>query len=396
MAVSWARRIGNIRTPIPITNAELSSMSAAPATNNTVESLRSPDRTMPAATRLPTPYAKKPARKRTPTTRAVRRTLESGADDWRGMPRRCSTIWDRRVGLDMVLSASGRHGRRARSVGELWLGGGLGVLGFDGRSGVAFGADAGEPLQPAGQVPVPVAEQRHRRGQQDAADDGGVDQDGDGEPESHLLEVEEAEGDEAREHADHHRGGAGHGPGGGRDPLPDGLVGAHAAVMELADPREDEDVVVHREPEEDHEQEQRQPFGPPADRGEPEQRLSVAVLEDEHEQAVGGPDREQVEDDRLDRDHDRVEGDQHEQERESEHEGEDQRQPAPQLTGEILRARRVAADVDARAGDLPDRCGDDLVAERGGPVVPPPLSRLVRRGVGSVVPRGRDSRLAQA
>src|SRR4051794_9984338 len=77
MAASWARRIGNIRTPMPITNAELSSISAAPVTNNAVEPLRSPERTMPAAMRLPTPYARKPARKRTPTIRAVRRTLES-------------------------------------------------------------------------------------------------------------------------------------------------------------------------------------------------------------------------------------------------------------------------------------------------------------------------------
>src|SRR3954468_6189410 len=150
MALLWTRRIGNIRTPMPITNAELSSISAAPVTNNAVESLRSAERTMPAAMRPPTPYAKKPARKRTPTIRAVRRTLESGADDWRGMARRCSSIWDGRVGLDMVLSASGRHWRGAGSVGELWLGGGLGVLGFDGRSGVAFGAGAGGPLAPGG------------------------------------------------------------------------------------------------------------------------------------------------------------------------------------------------------------------------------------------------------
>src|SRR3954454_11255848 len=78
MAVLRARRIGNIRTPMPITNAELSSISAAPVTNNAVEPLRSAERTMPVAMRLPTPYAKKPARKRTPTIRAVRRTLESG------------------------------------------------------------------------------------------------------------------------------------------------------------------------------------------------------------------------------------------------------------------------------------------------------------------------------
>src|SRR3954447_13657168 len=78
MASLWGRRIGNIRTPMPITNAELSSISAAPVTNNAVELLRSPERTMPVAIRLPTPYAKKPARKRTPTVRAVRRTLEYG------------------------------------------------------------------------------------------------------------------------------------------------------------------------------------------------------------------------------------------------------------------------------------------------------------------------------
>src|SRR6476646_650554 len=78
MASLWGRRIGNIRTPMPITNAELSSISAAPVTNSAVEPLRSAEETLPVAMRLPTVYAKKPARKRTPTIRAVRRTLESG------------------------------------------------------------------------------------------------------------------------------------------------------------------------------------------------------------------------------------------------------------------------------------------------------------------------------
>src|SRR5881275_1968099 len=78
MSLLWGRRIGNIRTPMPITKAELSSISAAPVTSNAVEPLRSAERTTPVAMRLPTPYDKKPARKRTPTIRAVRRTLESG------------------------------------------------------------------------------------------------------------------------------------------------------------------------------------------------------------------------------------------------------------------------------------------------------------------------------
>ena len=37
----------------------------------------------------------------------------------------------------------------------------------------------GQPLEPAGQVPVPLAEQLHRRRQQHAADDRGVEEDGD-------------------------------------------------------------------------------------------------------------------------------------------------------------------------------------------------------------------------
>ena len=49
-------------------------------------------------------------------------------------------------------------------------------------------------------------------------------------------------------------------------PCGDRVVGAHAAVVGLADAAEDQHVVVHREAEQDHEQEQRQPVGDPADR----------------------------------------------------------------------------------------------------------------------------------
>src|SRR4051812_28703313 len=94
MALFWVCRIGNIRTPMAITIAELSSISAAPVTNNAVELLRSSERTMPVAMRLPTPYAKKPARKRIPTIRAVRRTecgrTTGGEVEWleAGIPSR--------------------------------------------------------------------------------------------------------------------------------------------------------------------------------------------------------------------------------------------------------------------------------------------------------------------
>ena len=45
-----------------------------------------------------------------------------------------------------------------------------------------------------------------------------------------------------------------------------------------------------------------------------------AVLEHEHQQSEGGPGRQQVEQDRLGRDDERVEGDQQQQERQGQHE----------------------------------------------------------------------------
>ena len=130
---------------------------------------------------------------------------------------------------------------------------------------------------------------------------------------------------EDREHGDHHRGGARHRRRRRADAARDRLVGRHAAVDELLDPAEDEHVVVHREPEEHGEQEERQPGHDRAVRAEAEQALQMAVLEDPDEHAVSGADREQVEDDRLDRDDDRPEGEQQQQEGEPEHEGEDDR-----------------------------------------------------------------------
>ena len=61
----------------------------------------------------------------------------------------------------------------------------------------------GQPVEPAGQVPVPVAEQFHRCRQQDGADDGGVDEDGGGEAKAGFLHLEDGKADEDRKHADH-------------------------------------------------------------------------------------------------------------------------------------------------------------------------------------------------
>ena len=80
-------------------------------------------------------------------------------------------------------------------------------------------------------------------------------------------------------------------------------------------------MVVHRA-EQDHEEEQRDDRVDPARRGEAEEVAAVAVLEDEHQHAVRG-DGEQVEDDRLHRDHGRAERDEHQREGEQEDEPDD-------------------------------------------------------------------------
>src|SRR5438067_3106158 len=165
-----------------------------------------------------------------------------------------------------------------------------------------------KPLEPFGQVPVPLAEQLHRRRQQDASDECGVNQDRRCEPDAELLEDQHREGGEDRKDGDHDDRCARHYSGGGLDPVRDRLIHARATVERLPDPADDEDVVVHREAEQDHEQEQRRDGVDPGGGAEAEEALADAVLEDEHEHSVGGADREQVQHDRLDRDDDRAEG----------------------------------------------------------------------------------------
>ena len=105
-------------------------------------------------------------------------------------------------------------------------------------------------------------------------------------------------------------------------------------------------MIVHREPEQDHEQQERD-HGRDAGRvGEAEQALAEAVLKDQHEHAVGRGDRQAVEDDRLQGDDDRAERDQHQPEREHEHESDDERQRRADLVALVLPLGGQAGDTD--------------------------------------------------
>ena len=173
-------------------------------------------------------------------------------------------------------------------------------------------------LGPAGAGgPGAVAEQGEGGGQQDAADDRGVDEDRGGGADAEDLQVDQRQRGEDGEDRRHDQRGARHHPGARRDAADDRLLRRRAARPQLADPAQDEHVVVHADPEQEHEHHQRHPVDDPAEPGVAEQALQPPVLEDQRDQAVGRADGQQVERDRHQRHGQRPE--RHEQQDEREH-----------------------------------------------------------------------------
>ena len=134
-------------------------------------------------------------------------------------------------------------------------------------------------------------------------------------------------------------------------------------------------MVVHREPEQDGEEEERQPRLDRLDLREAEELVADALLEDEHDQTVGRSHREQVEHDRLRRHDERAERDRQQHEAEAEHVEEDDRKPAIQHLAVVDDLGGLAGDEDFQVG-AGQRLRHDLGAE--------PLDRLYRRLVPAV------------
>ena len=150
--------------------------------------------------------------------------------------------------------------------------------------------------------------QRHERRHQDRSDDGGVEQDAEAEPGRHHLQVGPRPGGEGRERQEQDQGRAGDQPPGAPDPQDHRLVGGRAGVVLLPDPGQDEHLVVHREPEEEREDHQRDPERHRTGLGDPEDRVrAVALLPEEHHQPEDGRQRHQVEDHGLEWEQQRAE-----------------------------------------------------------------------------------------
>ena len=100
-----------------------------------------------------------------------------------------------------------------------------------------------KPVEPPGKPPVGVAHKCHRGWHKDHAHDGGVDAD------AHHLDDGIGAGDETEKDTDHDHRGSGDHLGGGAEALDDAVDVGVATVVLLTDAGEDEDLVVHREPE---------------------------------------------------------------------------------------------------------------------------------------------------
>ncbi len=107
-------------------------------------------------------------------------------------------------------------------------------------------------------------------GSSDRPHDRRVDEQRDGNAKAHLLERELARG-EPREHGDDDQRRPGDHPRGGGDTVRDRLRAVPRSRVELPDAAEQEHVVVHREPEEHCEEEERHPGLDRVDVLEPEQ-----------------------------------------------------------------------------------------------------------------------------
>ena len=244
------------------------------------------------------------------------------------------------------------------------------------------------------QVPVPLPQQTHRGRQEDGPDDRGVEEDGHGEAQAKLADDDQAEGHEDGEDHDHDGRRAGDRAGRLGDAPSHRAMGVQAAVVPLLDPREDEHLVVHRQAEEDGEDEDGHPVLDDLAGSHAERAAEEPVLEDEDQDAVGRPRGEQVQHDRLERDDQRAEDRQQEQEAQAQDEQED----LDHAVGEDLRLiqahGRVAGDVRGGARRLGQGLRDDGRAHVTDRL---PVGRIVLRarhdeghhGRGPVA-RGRD------
>jgi hypothetical protein len=133
-------------------------------------------------------------------------------------------------------------------------------------------------------------------------------------------------------------------------------------VVLLLHGREQEDLVVHGEAEDDGEQHHRRPRLDGRSPADAEQAAEPAPLEDRDHHAVGGADGQQVHHHGLERDENGAEDDQQKHEAQDEHGADEPGQALGEHRREVDVGGRLAADVGHRSGRAED-VGQHIVAQ---------------------------------
>src|SRR5581483_9830295 len=212
------------------------------------------------------------------------------------------------------------------------------------------GGDANHPCDPGRQPPVVAAHDRHRRRHHHRADERRVEEDRDGETAAELLEADDAPGQEPGERRDHDHGGRGHDPPRALEADRHGPAVLSGLVPGLAHPADEEDLVVHREAEEHREEEDRDPAFDLRELVEAEHVVADSEPEDHDEDAVAGRDRDQVEEDRLQRQQQGPERPHQQEVRQREHADHQPRERVVRPLEEVDALRRSAAGLHVHAG----------------------------------------------
>ena len=134
------------------------------------------------------------------------------------------------------------------------------------------------------------------------------------------------------------------------------------AQPDLAHPADEEDLVVHRQPEEHREHEDRHERRQRCRGVDPDELAGPAALEDERHDAVRRGHGEQVHHGRLHCHRDRAERRHQEQHRKQHHATDQQRESLGDVVGAVDRGGRDAADVDGHARAV-GGAGQHLVAQ---------------------------------
>src|ERR1700761_6449559 len=248
-----------------------------------------------------------------------------------------------------------------RRSGERSLSGAGGGFVAPVQGACAARAGTKDPRERGGQPPVPASHEGDEGGDEQGADDDGVEEypggEGGGDDPDELV-GRAAQGQER--HGDDH-GGAGDEPPGPRQSGDDRLVGGTRAVVLLADAGKHEDLVVHGQPEQAGEHDDGNPVAGRRGRGRAVKEIgAVSLLPEQDHEAERRAEGDQVERDRLDREHDRPEGpDEDDQAQQRDH-CEDEGEVAVDGAGEsqvggggaaYLRAAGDGAEPRAQRGD---------------------------------------------